>query len=50
MISNFGTVTVITVAFTLIGAIVVMPAILSMVGSYEDRRVQASPAPENPVA
>jgi hydrophobe/amphiphile efflux-3 (HAE3) family protein len=38
MISNFGMVTVITVAFTLIGAIVVMPAILSLVGSYEESR------------
>jgi hydrophobe/amphiphile efflux-3 (HAE3) family protein len=37
MISNFGTVTVITVAFTLIGAIVVMPAILTLVGMYEQR-------------
>jgi hydrophobe/amphiphile efflux-3 (HAE3) family protein len=38
IISNFGMVTVITVAFTLVGAIVVMPAILSLVGSYEDRQ------------
>jgi hydrophobe/amphiphile efflux-3 (HAE3) family protein len=37
MISNFGMVTVITVAFTLVGAIVVMPAILSLVGSFEER-------------
>jgi Predicted exporters of the RND superfamily len=38
MISNFGMVTVITVAFTLVGAIVVMPAILSLVGAYEERK------------
>jgi predicted RND superfamily exporter protein len=38
IISNFGTVTVITVAFTLIGAIVVMPAILSLMGSLEERK------------
>jgi hydrophobe/amphiphile efflux-3 (HAE3) family protein len=46
MISNFGTVTVITVAFTLVGAIVVMPAILSLVGSYEERRMPKHPAAE----
>ncbi len=37
MISNFGMVTVITVAFTLVGAIVVMPAILSLLGAFEER-------------
>jgi hypothetical protein len=41
MISNFGLVTVITVGFSLIGAIVVMPAILVLIGRLEDRK----PAP-----
>lgn len=35
IVSNFGVVTVITVAFSLVGAIVVMPAILSLVGRFE---------------
>jgi len=35
IISNFGIVTVIAVAFSLIGAIVVMPAILALVGKFE---------------
>ncbi|NYT07153.1 MAG: RND family transporter [Methanomicrobiales archaeon] len=44
MISNFGLVTVITVGFSLIGAIVVMPAILVLVGRLEERkRDTASP-------
>jgi predicted RND superfamily exporter protein len=38
MISNFGLVTVITVGFSLVGAIVVMPAILILVRGYEARR------------
>jgi hydrophobe/amphiphile efflux-3 (HAE3) family protein len=46
IISNFGMVTVITVAFTLIGAIIVMPAILSLVGSYEDRHARRQNTPE----
>jgi hydrophobe/amphiphile efflux-3 (HAE3) family protein len=50
MISNFGMVTVITVAFTLVGAIVVMPAILSLVGSYEDRRGRIPAAAEEVAA
>ncbi|MDD1678743.1 MAG: hydrophobe/amphiphile efflux-3 (HAE3) family transporter [Methanomicrobiales archaeon] len=50
MISNFGTVTVITVAFTLIGAIVVMPAILSLVGAYEDRKGLKYPTAEEATA
>jgi hydrophobe/amphiphile efflux-3 (HAE3) family protein len=37
MISNFGLVTVITVGFSLIGAIVVMPAILVLIGRLEER-------------
>jgi predicted RND superfamily exporter protein len=36
-------VTVITVGFTLIGAIIVMPAILIIVGTIEDRRPKAIP-------
>ncbi len=47
IISNFGMVTVITVAFTLVGAIVVMPAILSLVGSYEDRQEQKTAIAED---
>ena len=35
IIKNFGMVTVITVGFSLIGAIVVMPAILSIMGRFE---------------
>jgi predicted RND superfamily exporter protein len=35
IISNFGTVTVISVFFALVGAIVVMPAVLVLVGSLE---------------
>jgi hypothetical protein len=38
MISNFGLVTVITVGFSLVGAIVVMPAILILVRGFEARR------------
>ncbi len=45
MISNFGAVTVITVGFTLIGAIVVMPGILSLVGAWEERRHAPSRTP-----
>jgi len=37
MISNFGAVTVISVGFALIGAIVAMPAILVLVGMLEER-------------
>jgi len=35
IIKNFGMVTVITVGFSLIGAIVVMPAVLSIMGKFE---------------
>ncbi|OPX62633.1 MULTISPECIES: RND family transporter [unclassified Methanoregula] len=38
IISNFGTVTVISVFFALAGAIIVMPAILVLVGRMEDRQ------------
>jgi hypothetical protein len=44
MISNFGLVTVITVAFSLAGAIIVMPAILMLTGQLEQR---GSPVPES---
>lgn len=36
MINNFGAVTVITVGFTLVGAIVVMPGVLSLLGRFEE--------------
>lgn len=35
IVKNFGTVTVITVGFSLVGAIVIMPAILSIMGKFE---------------
>ena len=37
IISNFGTVTVISVFFALAGAIIVMPAILVLVGTMEEK-------------
>jgi len=37
IISNFGTVTVISVFFALVGAIIVMPAILVLVGTMEEK-------------
>jgi uncharacterized membrane protein YdfJ with MMPL/SSD domain len=37
MISNFGAVTVISVGFALIGAIIAMPAILVLIGKFEER-------------
>lgn len=37
IISNFGIVTVITVGFSLLGAIVVMPAVLSLMYRYTGR-------------
>jgi len=43
IISNFGIVTVITVAFSLIGAIIVMPAILVLVGKLEHPGPGAEP-------
>ena len=39
MIANFGIVTVITVGFSLIGAIIVMPAILVLIGRLEERKI-----------
>jgi hypothetical protein len=44
IISNFGIVTVITVGFSLIGAIVVMPAVLVLVGRLEHAK-EDEPAP-----
>jgi hypothetical protein len=37
IISNFGIVTVITVGFSLVGAIVVMPAVLALMYRYTGR-------------
>lgn len=36
IISNFGIMTVIAVVFSLLGAIIIMPAILSIMGRLED--------------
>ncbi|MCU0631562.1 MAG: RND family transporter [Methanolinea sp.] len=48
MISNFGVVTVITVGFSLIGAIIVMPAVLVLVGRLEgDGRHEKDPDPSS---
>jgi predicted RND superfamily exporter protein len=46
IVKNFGVVTVITVGFSLIGAIIVMPAVLSLMGTLGDRKTaqQASPS------
>jgi len=38
MISNFGVLTVISVGFALMGAIIVMPAILSLIGNGQDNQ------------
>jgi len=43
MISNFGLVTVITVGFSLIGAIIVMPAIIVLMSRFE-KTAEGSPA------
>ncbi len=48
IISNFGITTLIAVGFSLTGAIFIMPAILSLIGQYTDRRNHASPAEEVP--
>jgi hydrophobe/amphiphile efflux-3 (HAE3) family protein len=40
IISNFGIVTVITVGFSLIGAIIVMPAILVLVGRFDHPEIK----------
>ncbi|WP_245618680.1 hypothetical protein [Methanogenium cariaci] len=36
IMANFGLVTVITVAFSLVGAILVMPAVLAIVSNIQD--------------
>ena len=41
IISNFGITTLIAVGFSLIGAIFVMPAVLSVMGRFEKRKVTA---------
>ncbi|MDD1685102.1 MAG: hydrophobe/amphiphile efflux-3 (HAE3) family transporter [Methanoregula sp.] len=46
IISNFGTVTVISVFFALAGAIIVMPAILVLVGMIGSGSVEASDNPD----
>jgi len=46
IISNFGTVTVISVFFALVGAIIVMPAILVLVGTMEGRAGDNKETPE----
>jgi predicted RND superfamily exporter protein len=46
IISNFGTVTVISVFFALAGAIIVMPAILVLVGMMEGASVEVSDNPD----
>ncbi len=43
IISNFGIVTVITVGFSLIGAIIVMPAILVLVGRFDHPKIKKNP-------
>ena len=45
IISNFGVVTVITVGFSLIGAIIVMPAILALVGRLDHVKVEPPMTP-----
>jgi uncharacterized protein len=39
IIKNFGTVTVLTVGFSLVGAIIVMPAVISIIESVKVRRI-----------
>jgi hydrophobe/amphiphile efflux-3 (HAE3) family protein len=45
IVKNFGVVTVITVGFSLIGAIIVMPAVLSLMGSFGEKRATSSTIP-----
>jgi predicted RND superfamily exporter protein len=42
--SNFGLVTVITVAFSLMGAILVMPAVLAIMSRMQDWLADRKPA------
>lgn len=46
IISNFGITTLISVGFSLTGAIFIMPAILSLIGQYTDRKNRAEKLPE----
>ncbi|WML68373.1 MAG: hypothetical protein METHP_01990 [Methanoregula sp. SKADARSKE-2] len=46
IISNFGITTLIAVGFSLTGAIFIMPAILSLIGQYTDRKNRAEKLPE----
>jgi hydrophobe/amphiphile efflux-3 (HAE3) family protein len=48
IISNFGVTTLIAVAFSLIGAIFIMPAVLSLVGMYTRRRESGRASSQNP--
>ena len=48
IISNFGVTTLIAVAFSLIGAIFIMPAVLSLVGMYTRRRGSGRASSQNP--
>ncbi len=41
IISNFGTTTVITVGFSLLGAILVMPAVLKLISRFETDKISA---------
>jgi hydrophobe/amphiphile efflux-3 (HAE3) family protein len=49
MIANFGMVTVFSVGFSLIGAIIVMPAVLMLLGGRDGKR-PAEPRPADPLA
>ena len=40
IISNFGVMTVIAVVFSLVGAIIIMPAVLSIMGAIEERIIK----------
>ena len=48
IISNFGVTTLIAVAFSLIGAIFIMPAVLSLVGMYTHRRESGRASSSHP--
>jgi len=49
IMSNFGISTLIAVAFSLIGAIFIMPAVLSLVGMYTHRRKSGKAASNPPL-
>jgi hypothetical protein len=50
IISNFGITTVITVGFSLAGAILIMPAVLALMYRFEGRRLTAKAGPVTPPA